>query len=497
MTTIIDFSAGPPPAEEIRAAGHTGAVLYLSDGREPWMTGKNPTRAYLDSLDAAGIKFAFVWQFRKGGSIDSGDAGRGYDGGYADATEALRRLNALRCAGHPVFFAVDWDITLAEWNARVADYFRGAAAKLGRERVGIYGHSRVLHWALEDRVVAEVEPGKRILGWQTRSWSNGVVARDYAVLYQREHNVPGPAGVQIDVNEPLHPEWGWRGVQIIQKPAPHVDLAPVEFPCDMTIDCPDSGWRDPHKVQAGVVHTTENQDISRPEDIANWQRNPANQSSYNVLFGADDTGAKTVRTNPDNRRPWAAGEPGNTLGCHGACVGYAKKTRADWLRDPQQLENVAQWAADLHLRYGLPLVWLSPEEVRAGKRGFTSHGNWYLGKGGPAHRTDPGAGFPHDLVLARAQEIVNNSKKEDFLMALTDDEQRELLTLARSIDTQLQGPNQNSLPEKDRNPKGGRGWRQLGSNAAGQWLTLVDALAHFKQVLTDLVKRVEKLEEKR
>lgn len=102
----------------------------------------------------------------------------------------------------------------------------------------------------------------------------------------------------------------------------------------------------------------------------------------------------------------------------------------------------------------------------------------------------PPKGYAHSVAPPKNIE----KKEEDFLMALTDDEQRELLTLARSIDTQLQGPNQNALPEKDRNPKGGRGWRQLGSNATGQWLTLVDALAHFKQVLADLVARVDKLE---
>lgn len=424
MATVIDFSAGPPSAESIKRAGHTGVVLYISKPRETWMTGKYPTREYLDDLDREGIKFAFVYQFRKGGSIDTGDAGRGYDGGYADASEALHRLNELRCSGHPVFFAVDWNIggptsqpggvDMREWNDRVVHYFKGAVAKLGKNRVGIYGNSRVIHWAMEDDVVAEVEPG-RVLGWQTSSWSEGVVADDYAVLYQRTHNVPGPDGVQIDINDTFHENWGWTGIRPstgFPQNAGGYQLTGEEFACDLVIDTPDSGWRDPYKTQASVFHTTENGDSTPPENVANWQKNPANQSSYNVLCGADATGARTVRGNPDNRRSWSAGEPGNSDATHFSNVGRAARSRAEWFNNPKQLEQNARWAADEHLRYGRPLVWLEPADLEAGKEGFTSHGNWFHGRGGPAYRSDPGDNFPHDWVLNRAQELINEGEED-------------------------------------------------------------------------------------
>ncbi|MFP7366277.1 DUF1906 domain-containing protein [Corynebacterium callunae] len=420
---ILDFSAGPPNAQAIKAAGADGVMLYLSPGREPWMTGKAPSRAFLDSLDSEGIKYGFVWQFRAGGSIDSGDAGRGYDGGYSDASAALAKLNELQCFAFPVHFAVDWDVTLPEWNSRVADYFRGAVAKLGLGRVGIYGHSRLIAWAKEDGLVAEVAPG-RVLGWQTKSWSNGVEASDYATLYQHTHNVPGPDGVQVDINEPFFEDWGWRGVpdQRVRPASTPVQITGVEYPCDVVIDAPDSGWRDPYSTQATVFHTTENSDNALPENVAKWQSDPANQSSYNVLIGADVTGAKTVRTNPDDRRPWAAGEPGNTQAIHVSGVGYASRSRQDWINNPKQLERFAEVSADHHLRYGRPLVWLEPADVAAGREGFTSHGNWYLGKGGPAFRSDPGENFPHDIVLARAKELVTQG--ED--MSFTDADRKKL-----------------------------------------------------------------------
>ena len=218
VATAIDFSAGLPTAAAIKGAGHSGVFLYCSPPREKWMTGKQPSKAYVDSLRASGIGTAFVWQYRKGGSLSSGDAGRGFAGGMADAAEARNYLKKIGLPNHPVFFAVDWDITLGEWNSRVVEYFKGAASVLGKQRVGIYGHSKVISWAMQDKVVAEVAPG-RVLGWQTRSWSfdelrRPVKAKGYAVAYQGIHNITGPNGVQIDVNELWNDNWGQKPVGV-------------------------------------------------------------------------------------------------------------------------------------------------------------------------------------------------------------------------------------------------------------------------------------------
>ena len=55
-------------------------------------------------------------------------------------------------------------------------------------------------------------------------------------------------------------------------------------------------------------------------------------------------------------------------------------------------------------------------------------------------------------------------------MALSDVEQSELLTKVREVWDQLRGP-------------GGHGWPQLGQNAAGQNLSLVDAVANVENVV--------------
>ncbi|MGP9622192.1 glycoside hydrolase domain-containing protein [Corynebacterium sp. AOP34-AQ2-28] len=210
MSTVIDFSAAFPSGRAIKAAGHDGVVAYISPARENWMQAKPLTKAHVDEYRAAGLKIAVVWQYGAG-TAQASDVMRGAAGGRADAEAAQKRLNAVGLAGHPVFFAVDFDITLNQWNSVAVEYFKAAGAVLGKHRVGIYGHSRVVHWAMEDDVVATVAPG-RVLGWVTRSWSNGATGSDYAVLYQRQHNVPGPDGVQTDINDVYHASWGHQPI---------------------------------------------------------------------------------------------------------------------------------------------------------------------------------------------------------------------------------------------------------------------------------------------
>lgn len=204
MATAIDFSARFPAADAIREAGHTGVICYISPPRETWMQAKPLTKTAADDYRRAGLKVACVWQ---NGGASNPDVMRGAAGGRADAEAAQVALTAAGLPALPVFFAVDFNITLNQWNSTAVAYFQAAAAVLGKHRVGIYGHSRVVAWAQQDDVVATVAPG-RVLGWVTSSWSNGDRGADYAVLHQGTHNVPGPDGVQVDVNTVLHDQWG-------------------------------------------------------------------------------------------------------------------------------------------------------------------------------------------------------------------------------------------------------------------------------------------------
>lgn len=216
MATVVDYAGGVPSAASIKAAGHVGAVRYISPARPgaAWMKGKPMLRGEVEDFRAHGLDIACIWQFGK--DRDSSDVMRGAVGGELDALSADQHLKSIGLDGWPVYFAVDFPIGLTDWNDTAVHYFRAAAKVLGKGRVGIYGHSRVCHWAgPEDGVIAEVSPG-RYLAMVTRGWSTpGETGAGYATLYQGivdTESTPGPVvgGVVVDVSDVLHDYWGQR-----------------------------------------------------------------------------------------------------------------------------------------------------------------------------------------------------------------------------------------------------------------------------------------------
>lgn len=187
------------------------------------------------------------------------------------------------------------------------------------------------------------------------------------------------------------------------------------------------------------VHTTES---SRAGGALSWMRSQQN-GSYHELT---DTIGDIVRMVPDNRQSWSAMTQGNRRGLHLCAAGYAsyrlprmarrmtrrgegpcsspprllrrspRRAAAKWASFPDLLEAHAQTMARWSRLYGIPLVRLTPAEVRAGKRGVCGHVDISRAFGETDH-TDPGSGYPFLRVLARAQEI--NSPN---LLGMTDAE---------------------------------------------------------------------------
>lgn len=101
----------------------------------------------------------------------------------------------------------------------------------------------------------------------------------------------------------------------------------------------------------------------------------------------------------------APGANHNGIGMEHA--GHARQTADEWA-DPyseRMLRLSAKLADELCARYGIPRVWLSPEELREGKRGLTSHWNVSIAFGKSSH-WDPGANFPVQHYLAHVNQVV-------------------------------------------------------------------------------------------
>jgi hypothetical protein len=211
---LIDFTHRLVPADQIKAAGYDGALVYVSELRPGADFDFKPvSREYADSLRAEGLQVVSCYQYGKPGWPTPSDYTRGFDGGVADAQTALRLHGAAGGpASAPIFFSVDEDIDLDTWNSTAVQWFRGINSVLGANRTGIYGHSRACAWAIEDGVIgASTTPG-HWWAWQTRAWSGGE-REPRAVLYQAvvvSGSEPGIAmgGTHVDSNDVLAPDFG-------------------------------------------------------------------------------------------------------------------------------------------------------------------------------------------------------------------------------------------------------------------------------------------------
>jgi hypothetical protein len=211
---LIDYAMRQIPAADIRAAGYSGVINYVSLSRPGSSFGAKPiTRPYAESLTAAGLVIVSNYQYGKPGGTAPSDFTRGLAGGVADARTAWQ-LHTAAGGGQsaPIFFSVDDDIDRNTWNTLALPWFRGINSVLGVQRTGVYGGIDVCQWAAADGVIGSSRtPGHR-WAWQTRAWSGSRI-EPTAVLYQRVVSTasnPGPlvGGIEVDVNDVLAGDCG-------------------------------------------------------------------------------------------------------------------------------------------------------------------------------------------------------------------------------------------------------------------------------------------------
>lgn len=211
---MIDFTHRQVPADQIKAAGYDGALVYVSELRPGADFDFKPvTRAYADSLRAEGLHVASCYQYGKPGWPTPSDYTRGYDGGVADAQTAVRLHTAAGGPpSAPIFFSIDEDIDGETWETVAVQWLRGINSVIGVNRTGVYGHAGVCGWAIGDGVIGRSTSEGHWWAWQTKAWSGG--ERDgRAVLYQSvvvSGSDPGIAmgGTHVDENEVLAADFG-------------------------------------------------------------------------------------------------------------------------------------------------------------------------------------------------------------------------------------------------------------------------------------------------
>jgi N-acetyl-anhydromuramyl-L-alanine amidase AmpD len=415
---LIDFSARQIPPDQIKAAGYGGVIAYVSKSRPGTKFGAKPlTRKYADALRAAGLEIVSNFQYGKPGESAPSDFTRAFEGGVADAQTAVRLHKAAGGPDSaPIFFTIDEDIDLVRWNSTAVEWFRGINSVLGVDRTGIYGHSRVCSWAVEDGVVGDSTTRGRRWVWQTKAWSCGEREAS-AVLYQDvidtvSHPGPRVAETAVDENEVLADDFGqWS----LDRPN-HAIVPASEFSEHIDVQSPYCDSRKA-KVLWFVLHTEDGNSKSA-RNLANYLCDNDDQVSYHYTVDNDGQVYNIVDT---AKLANSVFEPGNSKSINLCFAGsWATWSPQEWFDRMQRGIDVAAYIAVRDARrYRLKARVISPEDARNGETGITDHNGVRIATGKGDH-TDVGAGFPWNYFRQKLSEYAGEVAPAAAVMAYAE-----------------------------------------------------------------------------
>lgn len=197
---LLDYAAGVIGAADLKAAGVVGAIRYVSDRRPggEWMLGKPIQLPEARDLSQNGLKIVSCYQYGKESTAD-------WLGGQdAGVQHAQRGVQLHAAAGGPVaapiYASIDDDPTPDQYKAQVAPYLTAWESVLGHERVGVYANSKTIEWAIQD--------GLGSFFWQHNWGSPGGTPHPAAALHQVEIDTQKVAGIGVDINNILKPQFG-------------------------------------------------------------------------------------------------------------------------------------------------------------------------------------------------------------------------------------------------------------------------------------------------
>lgn len=196
---IIDYSFARPALAELRPAGVTGVIRYISHDAT-----KSATKTELAALHSVGIPTALVFE-------DAAQrAAEGHSAGVADGQYAGSAASALGVpAGRPIYAAVDFDVrdyspTSTSPRAKlgpIADYLDAFRSELGLHKyaLGVYGG----YWCVSRAANA----GLTAWTWQTIAWSGGQIYTGIRLYQPGQQMFSRGADMDLAATD----DWGqWR-----------------------------------------------------------------------------------------------------------------------------------------------------------------------------------------------------------------------------------------------------------------------------------------------
>lgn len=162
-----------------------------------------------------------------------------------------------------------------------------------------------------------------------------------------------------------------------------------------------------------VVHTMEaHERAGTARAVANWFSG-ATSTKASAHYCVDDS--EVVQCVRDEDVAWHASQVNShSVGIEHA--GFAAQNEVGW-SDPYStamLVRSASLAARLCLKYDIPVCRLTPEQVRAGERGFCGHVDVNTAWNNRAGHTDPGPSFPWNRYLEMVGAELDRLVREEM-----------------------------------------------------------------------------------
>lgn len=199
LGTLIDYAGGVPSPESIKAAGHLGAIRYVSDPRSPGLSAGKPIKlAEARDLYRAGLKIVSNYQY---GKQDTADWLGGQEAGIKHAQRGWQlHVAAGGSYNVPIYVSIDDNPTPEQYKNQVAPYLRAWESVVGHARTGLYGNSKTIDWALQDGLCSYF--------WQHNWGSPKGFVHPEAHLHQFEIDKRQVGGIGVDLNDILKPSFG-------------------------------------------------------------------------------------------------------------------------------------------------------------------------------------------------------------------------------------------------------------------------------------------------
>ena len=197
--------------------------------------------------------------------------------------------------------------------------------------------------------------------------------------------------------------------------------ATVSASAGLNIPSPNHSPRGTRPVRLVILHTAEG--ARTVQSLGSYFANPASQVSSHV--GIDDQAVGQYVAY--EQECWST-RSANPISDNAELCGFAAWTRDVWINQHMpMLRLAAQWVAERCRVRGIPVVKLTPSQVALGQSGVCGHVDWTVGMKDGTH-TDPGAGFPWDVVMSLASQGGDD---------LTPDESRMLSDVHAQLCTPL------------------------------------------------------------